>query len=92
MPSINPAERTLAARLAAHTRWARLSPTERAAATAKARRHGPGHLEWHMGQVDPEGRLPEADRRRMAENHRQAYFARLALESAKARRAKRGES
>lgn len=37
-------------------------------------------------EVDPDGILPEAERRRRAEHARKAYFARLALASAKARR------
>lgn len=90
MPSDNASERSLAARLAAHTRWAGTPPAERSAITAKARRVGPGSLEWHMAQVDPDGALSESDRRTLAENHRSAYFARLALKSAKARRKKAG--
>ena len=37
-------------------------------------------------EVDPQGLLPEAERRRRAEAARRAYFARLALKSAQARR------
>ena len=84
--SLTPAERSLRARLAAHTRWAATPPAERSAVTEKARRVGPGSLEWHMCQVDPGGALSEPDRRKLAENHKQAYFTRLALKSAKARR------
>jgi hypothetical protein len=40
-------------------------------------------------QVDPDGLLPSAERRRRAEQLRSAHFARLALASAKARRARR---
>jgi hypothetical protein len=40
-------------------------------------------------QVDPEGLLPSAERQRRAEQLRSAHFARLALASAKARRARR---
>lgn len=83
---LTPQERSLRARLAAHTRWAATPPAERSVITAKARRNAPGSLDWHMAQVDPEGRYSEADRRKMAENHRSAYFQRLALQSAKARR------
>ena len=39
--------------------------------------------------VDPEGVLPEAERIRRAEHARKAYFTRLALKSAQARRRKR---
>jgi hypothetical protein len=38
-------------------------------------------------EVDPEGVLPAQERQRRAEHARKAYFLRLALASAKARRA-----
>lgn len=37
-------------------------------------------------EVDPEGKLPAEERKRRAEHARRAYFAKLALASAKARR------
>lgn len=37
-------------------------------------------------EVDPDGLLPEAERRRRAAHARKAYFARLSLEGVKARR------
>jgi hypothetical protein len=40
-------------------------------------------------QADPKGELPAAERERRAQQLRSAYFARLALASAKARRARR---
>jgi hypothetical protein len=40
-------------------------------------------------EVDPDGILSPEERRRRAEHARSAYFVRLALASAKARRAKR---
>lgn len=40
--------------------------------------------------VDPEGVLPEAERLRRAECARKAYYTRLALKSAQARRKKKG--
>lgn len=40
---------------------------------------------WAL-EVDPDGILPEAERARRAELARRAYFTRLALMSAKARR------
>jgi hypothetical protein len=40
-------------------------------------------------EVDPEGKYDPATRARMAEYRRKEYFARLALASAKVRRAKR---
>lgn len=40
-------------------------------------------------EVDPNGVLPEAERQKRAATARKAYFSRLALKSAKARRAKK---
>jgi hypothetical protein len=40
-------------------------------------------------QVDPEGILPEAERKRRAECARKAYYAALAAKSVRARRARR---
>jgi hypothetical protein len=39
-------------------------------------------------EVDPDGVLPPDERARRAEHKRRAYFQRLALKSAKARRAR----
>jgi len=36
-------------------------------------------------EVDPDGRLPDVERRRRAEAARKAYFSNLALKSARAR-------
>ena len=41
-------------------------------------------------EVDPDGALPEEERRRRAEHARKAYFARLARQSALARATKAG--
>jgi hypothetical protein len=57
--------------------------------TAKARA---AFLASFERQADPEGRLPAAERQRRAQQLRSAYFARLALASAKARRIKRATS
>lgn len=75
-----PQERALAARIAAHTKWASADPVE---GTAAARR---AFLDRFERQVDPDGVLPPADRSRRAEHARKAYFTRLALKSAQARR------
>lgn len=72
-PSLTPGELTLRAQLAAHTSWAKT--TDRSARTANARRA----LENKF--------LAEADGDpQRAESLRKAYYARLALKSAKARR------
>lgn len=73
------------ARIAASERWSRTA--DPSAATAPARR---AFLDRFERQVDPEGVLDPLDRARRAAHARKAYFARLALKSAQARRAKGG--
>lgn len=51
--------------------------------TAAARR---AFLATFIDQVDPQRTLPEAERQRRAEAARKAYYARLALKSARVRR------
>jgi hypothetical protein len=79
--SETPAERSLRARLAAHTLHAHYDSRE---LTKKARAAGPGQLAYFLRQVDLA--LPEPERQRRAEHLRRAHFQRLALASAKARR------
>jgi hypothetical protein len=78
---LTPAQRTLRARIAAHSSWA--NTADPAARTAPARAAA---MERFEREVDPDGVLPEAERKRRAEHARKAYFSRLALKSAKARR------
>lgn len=80
-PALSPAHRTLRARLAAHESWARTAdPTAR---TAPAR----AAMDARFGrEVDPDGTLPPAERARRADHARRAYYTRLALRSAQARR------
>jgi hypothetical protein len=80
---MNPSERALRARLAAHVMHGRHDARQ---TTAKARA---AFLASFERQADPEGQLPAAERQRRAQQLRSAYFARLALASAKARRARR---
>ena len=80
---IDPGERALRARIAAHAMHGRHDSRQ---TTAKARA---AFLASFERQADPEGRLPAAERERRAQQLRRAYFARLALASAKARRARR---
>lgn len=72
--------KTLRARLGAHTLHATHDPRETtvAARAAFARRF--------EDAVDPERVLSETERARRVEHARKAYFTKLALESAKARR------
>ena len=74
------AERSLAGRIGAHARWANVD--DRSAATKKARDAFEKRFER---EVDPEGVLPVAERRRRAEHAKKAYFLRMALKSSKAR-------
>jgi hypothetical protein len=75
------ADRSLIARLAAHESWA--NTADPSARTAPARR---ALLDRFEREVDPDGVLPPAERARRAGHARKAYFARLALRSAQARR------
>ena len=72
--------RSQAARIAALTRWSREDPRS---GTKPARR---GFMARFEEQVDPDRRLPEAERARRAERALRAHMQKLALRSAKARR------
>ena len=74
-------DRYLAASIAANTRWAHES--DRSAATRPARE---AFEQRFFEEVDPTGTLPHAERARRAANAKRAYFHRLALKSAHARR------
>lgn len=80
MPT-TPSERALAARYAAHSRWAATS--DPSAATAPARDAFNRRFE---NEVDPDGVLSPEERTRRAASARKAYFTKLALKSAQARR------
>jgi hypothetical protein len=68
--------------------WVKLSHSpDRAALTANARA---AFLDRFERQVDPDGRLDPVERAKLAAYARRAYFAKLAIASAKARAAKRG--
>ena len=81
--SLSPAERSLRARLAAYAMHAQHDSRETSAPGRAA------FLARFETDVDPDGRLDPEERRRRAEHARSAYFARLALASVAARRAKR---
>jgi hypothetical protein len=72
--------RSLRARVGAYSLHSKYDSRE---ITAPARRR---FLQKFLDEVDPEQVLPEAERQRRAEHARKAYFARLALASAKTRR------
>ena len=76
-----PQERTLRAQLAAHQSWA--NTPDPSARTRPARNAFDARFDR---EVDPDGLLDPAERSRRADHARRAYFTRLALKSAQARR------
>src|SRR5690348_5690113 len=70
-------DRTLTARIAAHTRWAH--EPDRSAATAPARQAFADRFER---DVDPDGKLDPVERATRAEHARKAHFLRMAARSA----------
>lgn len=78
--SASPSDRVLAARIGAHSQHAKYDARE----TTRAARDK--FLSRFEDEVDPEHQLPKAERQRRAVHARKAYFARLALASARARR------
>jgi hypothetical protein len=80
---LTPSERSLRARLAVHTSWARTS--DRSARTAPARRAA---LQRFERQVDPDGMLLPVERAQRAEQAMRAHMSRMALRSVQARRRK----
>jgi hypothetical protein len=83
MPASPQESRTLRGRLAAYTSWA--NTPDPAARTGPARQ---AFNQRFFDEVDPTRELPEEERVRRAGYARKAYFARLALMSARARRAR----
>lgn len=86
MSPLDPSERSLRARLAAHTMHAK-NDSRTTSAPGRA-----AFLSSFEQKVDPDGVLPEIERKRRAEQLRRAHFARLALLSAQARRARKAAS
>ena len=84
---MTPEERTaksLGGRIGAHLRWANC--TDRVAAMEPAKR---AFLDRFEREADPDGVMDPVERGIKAEHLKSAYFARLALLSAKARAARR---
>lgn len=86
MQDLTPTERTLRARIAGNTFAAKHDVREHMKAAQAA---SPGQLPYWEHQVDPDGELPEGERKRRAESARRAHMARLALASSKARRSRK---
>jgi hypothetical protein len=76
--SLTAGERTLRARLAAHTMHAQGKTNTEPARDA--------WLARFERQVDPDGVLPAGERRRRADHAKRAYMSELAYKSARARR------
>jgi len=76
-------ERSLRGRIGAYTRWAHASAEDRSLATRPMREGLQAKFER---EADPEGTLTPRERAKRAELLRKAFFARLALKSAQARR------
>jgi hypothetical protein len=79
---LNPSSAALRGRIGGYTTHSRHDSRE---ITAAARQKFLSRFEL---EVDPEGALSEPERLRRAEHARKAYFARLALKSALARRSR----
>lgn len=81
---MDPSERSMQMRMAAHISWANTSDrTARTAPAVQARRERFERL------VDPDGVLPEAERKQRAESARKAHYTEMALRSVQARRLKK---
>jgi hypothetical protein len=76
-------DRRLAAQIAANTRWSKEDPT------AQGIKMRAGLDAKFLREVDPNNELPELERIRRAECARKAYYQRIALISAKARRVRK---
>jgi hypothetical protein len=79
MPSSNPRDRALIARIASHASWA--NTHDPAARTAPARAAS-------LARFEDDSISDPVERARRAEHARKAYFLGLALKSAEARRSK----
>lgn len=84
MPATDPAARFMAASIASNTRWATESDRTRATSVGRA-----AFMARFDDEVDPDRVLDAAERARRADCARRAYFMRLALASAKARRSRK---
>jgi hypothetical protein len=78
--------KSLQHQIAANARWSKEDPA-RQGQIMRA-----GLKRRFLDEVDPERKLPEAERQRRAENARKAFYQRMALASVKARQARRKDS
>ena len=85
---LTPTEHSIRARLGAH---AAHSKHDSRVLTTNARAKARANLDARLlGEIDPDNLLNDAERARRLEHARKAHFARLALQSAIARRKKAG--
>ena len=84
--ALTPSERTLRSRLAAFTLHSKVDSRAHTAPAREAFNRG------FLDEVDPDRTLPEAERERRAKQARKAYYVRLALKSATARRKAKAET
>lgn len=77
--------RRIAGRYGGLKSWA--NTPDRTARTANARSKAPSSIEWHLARLDPErfANATDAQRLAAAEGGRKAWFAELAMKSARAR-------
>jgi hypothetical protein len=80
--SLSPSQKVMRARMGAFAQQRAHNTQD---TTAAAREAGPASIGWHERQVDPDGVLEPAERRRRAEAHKKEHFARLAFKSARSR-------
>lgn len=81
------AERRIRASLAAHEMHARHNRAEVQEWAKRANDASPAGLGYYETRVDPDGVLEPEERRRRAQHLRTAHMKRLAMKSARARRA-----
>jgi hypothetical protein len=86
VPSQDPTERVVIARMGAHAMHAKHDVRRTTTAGRDA------FMARFEREVDPDGVLDPPERARRAEHARKAYFAKLAYLSAKARRARAGDA
>lgn len=80
---LTPEQRSMRARLAAHTRWGRTPTDDRRRVSEPGRK---AFIDRFLGEVDRENPgLPEAERQKLADAKLSAYMTSLALKSSRAR-------
>jgi hypothetical protein len=84
--SLSPEERSLRARMAAHSLHA---THDSRALTEAARAASPAQLRYWETKVDPDGVLSDSERLRRAGHARSEHYARLAFKAARARAKKK---